>query len=310
MSPRPPAVARLPEEPGVYRFRGATGEVLYVGRAVNLRRRVGSYWGDLRGRAHLSAMVPRIARIEALVCASEHEAAWLERNILERHLPPWNRTRGGEESPVHLCLDVSATTPGLRAAHLPRSGCFGPYLGGLKVRMAVTALHRVYPLAYTGIALTAAEQEMARLRGVVPADRPRFAEALTAVLRRRRQAVRQVCAELSARRDEAAAAEAFELAARIQEELAAIAWITAPQRVTTMTATDAEFSAYAGGVRVRFEVRGGRLCDWHESPAAEPETGPAVPPRWASFAGRNAALAAALDPRMHPPGRRDGSGSG
>lgn len=298
MARRLPAVARLPEEPGVYRFRTTAGRILYVGRAGNLRRRVGSYWGDLGDRRHLRAMIPRIARIEALVCDSEHEAAWLERNVLEHHLPPWNRTRGGQESPIYLCLNTSESAPGLRAEHRPRSGaglrCFGPYLGGLKARQAVTALHRVLPLAYASGALTAAEKAMARVRGIGPADRTRLAEALIAVLERQPPAVRRVRADLCTRRDEASAAEAFELAGKIQDELAAIDWITAPQRVTTMTGADHEFSAWSGGVRVRFEVRGGRLCDWRQGPAAEPGAGTSGLRHWASFAERNAAMAATL----------------
>jgi hypothetical protein len=94
---RPDAVAALPTAPGVYRFRDDAGRVLYVGRAGDLRRRVGSYWGDLRDRRHLRRMMPRVAAIEALVCDSAHEAAWAERNLLERSLPPWNRVAGGLE---------------------------------------------------------------------------------------------------------------------------------------------------------------------------------------------------------------------
>ena len=51
------AAARLPRAPGVYRFRDAGDEVLYIGRAVDLRRCVGSYWGPLGDRGHLHAMV-------------------------------------------------------------------------------------------------------------------------------------------------------------------------------------------------------------------------------------------------------------
>ena len=97
MRERPPAVARLPRSPGVYRFRDARGRVLYVGRASVLRSRVSSYWPDLRDREHLAAMVARVARVEAVTCDSVHEAAWLERNLLEASLPPWNRTPGGQE---------------------------------------------------------------------------------------------------------------------------------------------------------------------------------------------------------------------
>ena len=113
--PRQPAgsarelAARLPPGPGVYRFRDASGHILYLGRAVSLRRRVASYWGDLGDRGHLAAMVARIARVEAVICDSAHEAAWLERNLLRRHKPPWNRSpSGGQEAEVWIRLSASA----------------------------------------------------------------------------------------------------------------------------------------------------------------------------------------------------------
>ncbi len=92
------AIRQLPRSPGVYRFRDARGTVLYVGRATELRPRVSSYWSKLRGRRHLARMVAQIDRIEAVGCDSVHEATWLERNLLERSKPRWNRTRGGLET--------------------------------------------------------------------------------------------------------------------------------------------------------------------------------------------------------------------
>src|SRR5450631_3671221 len=140
-----PAVDRLPSAPGVYRFRGSGGRVLYLGRAVDLRRRVASYWGDLGDRWHLTTMVPRIERVEAVVCDSAHEAAWLERNLLERRLPSWIRTRG-EEVPVYVRVDGRPRSPGLAVVHHvePAVGVrhFGPYLGSVRARLAVAGLDR------------------------------------------------------------------------------------------------------------------------------------------------------------------------
>ena len=104
----------LPPAPGVYRFRDATGRVLYLGRATSLRSRVASYWGDLGDRAHLAPMVARVARVEAVACDSVHEAAWLERNLLQARKPPWNRApNGGQESEVWIRLSDDAARPGL-----------------------------------------------------------------------------------------------------------------------------------------------------------------------------------------------------
>src|SRR3954464_1581898 len=168
MPARPDAVAALPAAPGVYRFRDDGGRVLYVGRAGELRRRVSSYWGELRDRRHLRRMMPRVARIDALVCDSAHEAAWAERNLLERSLPRWNRIVGGLEVPVSIGLDASPEAPrlGLPSLHRPAPGarCFGPYLGAGKVRLAVSGLERLYPIGHAGPTPPTRERELARPR--------------------------------------------------------------------------------------------------------------------------------------------------
>lgn len=297
----PRAIARLPGTPGVYRFRDARGLVLYIGRATALRSRVASYWSDLGDRAHLAPMVARVARIEAVSCASAHEAAWLERNLLEQSMPPWNRTTGGQESVVFIRMDEGLSAPGLSVEYLTTPAghvrYFGPYLGGLRVRQAVTALHRILPLSYAGTGLRGAQRDMARARGVTSADREELIRAITAVLRREPDAVARAGASLVLVRDRAAGSLAFEFAAQVQGEIQALDWVTSPQRVTTAGAGDAEVYGWSGDVLVRFGVRGGRLCEWSQRRCSRPRAAPrlaATPVAWAEFARRNAELAAAL----------------
>ncbi|MGW4209325.1 GIY-YIG nuclease family protein [Lentzea sp. NPDC004789] len=294
------AVAALPNSPGVYRFRGRDQSVLYVGRATNLRRRVASYWSDLRDRAHLAPMVDRIARIEAVRCDSEHEAAWLERNLLEEQLPAGNRTQG-QEVVVYLHLDAQLSAPRLRVVHAaPRAGGddhFGPYLGGLKARLAVAALHRVLPLAYSGTALSGAEQEMAGKFAIDPSHRKQLVEALVAILRREPSAVADIRARLDARRDDAAARLAFELAGRIQSEIVALDWITCPQRVTSSEPRDFDVYGWSDGVLVGFHIRAGRLRTWTQRSCTRAGARRYLaesPADWADFANTNAELAARL----------------
>jgi excinuclease ABC subunit C len=267
-SRRPPVVARLPSEPGVYRFRDAGGRVLYVGRATTLRSRVGSYWSDLRGRRHLTRMVAQVARIEAVACGSVHEAAWLERNLLETAMPRWNRTPGGQENRVYIRLSRQPSARALTVVYerpaAPRVQYFGPYLGGVRARQAVSGLHRIRP----------------------------------AVLGKQPDAVAQAVAELEALRDRAAAGLAFEFAARVQAEISSIGWITGPQRVTSMDADDFDAYGWAGGVLVHFGVRAGRLCQWSQQPCPDRATADpalaATPAAWVAFATGNAELAATL----------------
>jgi len=295
-------IARLPVSPGVYRFRDQRGRVLYIGRATNLRHRVASYWtSDLADRRHLRPMIPQIERIEAVSCASGHEAAWLERNLLERSMPRWNRTAGGQEVPVWIRLDRGPATPGLSVIHdhqvSEALGDHGPYLGGVRVRQAVAGLHRVLPVAYTGTRADGAEREMGRVRGIAMVDREAVVDRLTAVLARDPTATANVRGALEDARDRAADALAFELAARIQDELEALDWITGPQRVTVATPDDLDIHGWSDGTLVRFGIRAGRLCDWSQRPStldAAAAQLAATPMAWREFSQRNAELAAAL----------------
>jgi excinuclease ABC subunit C len=219
-------------------------------------------------------MAGRIARVEALVCDSAHEAAWLERNLLERRLPPWNRTRGGQEVPVWVRLDGA----GPAVVHEPPG--FGPYLGGARVRTAVGALRRVLPVG-----------SLARARGLDPAD----PSVLTAVLERDPAAVAAVRVELERRRDAAAERLRFEAATRLQVEREAFDWLVAEQKVTVTDPIEADAYGWEAGILVRLGIREGRLCEWEQTRRRPPEALlAATPPAWRPFAGRAAAVAAVL----------------
>jgi excinuclease ABC subunit C len=297
--------------PGVYRFTDHRDTTLYVGRAVNLRRRVAAYWGDLGDRAHLTAMIGRIRGIEAVSCASEHEAAWLERNLLERSIPRWNRAAGGQEVEVCIRLDSSPRSPGLSVVHdrgePDGDGApiryFGPYLGGARVRLAVAGLNRIFPLGYAAQHRPGTAAEMAARLGVNGADREALALALIAVLDRDPAAVASLRAQLEGRRADAARVQAYELAGRIHSELAGLDWVTCPQRVASLIDEDADVAGWADGVLVRFEVRAGRMRGWRQQTTTSEEASSflaVTPPAWREFADRNAQLAARLRRAARP----------
>ena len=293
----PTAVRRLPSAPGVYRFRDETGRALYIGRATHLRSRVASYWSDLRDRPRLRRMMPLVTTIEAVECQSVHEAAWLERNLLVRRKPRWNRTRGGQESTVHIGLDDAPAAPGVRVSHRPSPGCFGPYLGGDRTRAAVSALHRVRPLQYTSSKLGGAERDMAAKRGVTPDDREPMAASLRAILSGDPSAVAAAVADLERLRDRASADLRFETAAAIHEEMQALAWLTSPQRAATLEPAEWRAAGFADGLLVLFRMRAGRLDEWTQRPSTPRLAArylAETPEEWRGFAQTNAELAVLL----------------
>jgi excinuclease ABC subunit C len=242
-------------------------------------------------------MVPRIARVEGVWCDSEHEAAFLERNLLEQSKPRWNRIEGGAEVVGYIRFD-DGSRPGLRFEHTVSGTAphFGPYLGGLQIRRAISAVHRVLPLQYT-VHGDGSAQEFGRLFGIGPGDRDALARTAIAVLSRDPSAVNAVRDELVRRRDRAAGGLRFEFAAKVQDEIAALDWIVAEQKVTCLEPQDTDVYGWADGVLVHFSMRGGRMSAWQQRAASEAsarERVAATPLPWQSFAHRNAELAVRL----------------
>jgi excinuclease ABC subunit C len=280
------ARAQLPTGPGVYRFRDERGRALYLGRAVNLRRRVASYWGDLRDRPRLRSMVRRIASIEAVLCESEHEAAWLERNVLSTRSRPWNRMLGGLETPVFIRLTARPArrseggVPAGKRAHLR----------AVSERHQDTRRRRGpaprLPARLHRSGVEPSERDMAVKLRVSQDDRLSIVDALTGsagppTTRGRRSTPPH---DRPARRRRGGCSR-FERAGRIQDELAALDWITSPQRVTVQDVYD--WCSMAGrGLLVAFRgVVGpaGRVA------SAAVHAGPreaklaATPPQWRAF---------------------------
>jgi len=244
-------------------------------------------------------MVPQITSVEALICASAHEAAWLERNLLERSLPRWNRVRGGAEIPAWLVLDASAEHPELRVSVDPVPGlsCFGPYLGFEQARLLRSALLRVWPLNLTGRRPDAATRSLAEARGVGPADHDYFAASIANLFGREPARLKAHQAAMIEARDRAQDLLAFETAQQIQLELAAVAALTAPQRVTGCQPPQLKVHGWADGTLVSLSATSGRLDRWDIRTVTGPtgrDLAATTPPEWQEFARINAELAARL----------------
>lgn len=300
------ALRLLPDEPGVYLFRNHTGRVIYVGRSRSLAGRVRSYWGDLRDRPHLRRMVAQVEWIEPVVCMSEHEAAFLESDLLERHPSRYNRTLG-MESCVWLRLDANPRTPSLEVRHdvSPCDGAtwFGPYLGWEPTRQAAAGLERLFPLRYSGTEISRSDRELARSTGARGADAHVLAGNITRVLRREPAAIRAAIRALESKRDRAAERLMFEHAASLREQVRGLRWIGQPQKLAGMDAVDGDYCATARsgsvGVRVVLALRRGRLDQRY---VLEPRSGDGEQqrvqagqaPEWIEQARRNAELMARL----------------
>src|SRR5919201_2628583 len=142
-------LSALPQSPGVYLFRGASGDVLYVGKAKSLRSRVRSYFRrEAYATARTAELVDRIDDIEFVGAESETEALFLEQNLIKRHRPPFNIRLRDDKSYPYIAVTVSDEYPRVmftRERHRRGVQYFGPYSSAKKVRETLDVLNRVFP---------------------------------------------------------------------------------------------------------------------------------------------------------------------
>jgi excinuclease ABC subunit C len=139
-------LTRVPEKPGVYIYRDGKGRVIYVGKALNLKNRVGSYFHASAGHsAKTVALVAQIQNLETIVTPSEIEALILESNLIKRFRPRYNVILRDDKSYPYLKLTFQEEYPRLlvtRRPHEDKNLYFGPYVSAGAMRETLRLIHR------------------------------------------------------------------------------------------------------------------------------------------------------------------------
>ncbi|MBU1132978.1 excinuclease ABC subunit UvrC [Patescibacteria group bacterium] len=150
-------VKGLPRLPGVYIFKNKTGRVLYVGKAKDLRSRVGSYFSlSLDDSSKTFALVSKINDIEHIDVESEFEALILEAELIKRYRPKYNIVLKDDKSHIYIVIrnekvildgkkvSVSLVTTARKTQLLPKDVIFGPFPNGSVVKQVMRVIRRIF----------------------------------------------------------------------------------------------------------------------------------------------------------------------
>jgi excinuclease ABC subunit C len=136
----------LPDAPGVYLFRDERGKVIYVGKAISIRKRVASHFSNPSTRAGRD-LLPMIVQIEALVVHTESEALLVEQNFIKQYKPRFNIRLRDDKSYPYIAISLDEDFPRVyftRERHRRDRAYFGPYSNAKRVRSTLEVLGKVF----------------------------------------------------------------------------------------------------------------------------------------------------------------------
>lgn len=142
-------VRQLTTRPGVYRMYSAAGDVLYVGKAKNLKKRVSSYFLRASGNARTEAMLDQVANIEVTITHTEDDALLLESTLIKKHRPRYNICLRDDKSYPYLLItdeDVYPRATYHRGAQKRKGHYFGPFPSSNAVKSTADTLRRLFKL--------------------------------------------------------------------------------------------------------------------------------------------------------------------
>ena len=272
----------LPTQPGVYLYKNAEGEIIYVGKAKNLRSRVRSYLLEAsQANAKTGSLMREAVDVDYILVANEHEALALENNLIKQRKPRFNILLRDDKTYPYVKLTLSDRYPKVfvtRRLRKDGSAYYGPYFPGNLAYRVVELIHRSFLLPSCKVDLTRYHQRAClqyymhrclgpcvqelttpELYAQAVKDAQLFLEGKQAELER----------SLTARMMAAAEAQQFEAAARLRDQLSTVHQLQEKQRIATAEQSDdADVFGYhfeddALAVNL-FHIRGGKIVDRRE----------------------------------------------
>ena len=267
-------LATLPNQPGVYRMLAVDGELLYIGKAKNLKNRVSSYFVKTIDHPKTRALVARIRHIDTIVTRSETEALLLEQNLIKQHKPPYNILMRDDKSYLYVYLSADQPYPRLAVGRGKRNHqtgkVFGPYPSATSAKDTLLLLQKMFMLRQCDNRFFAQrtrpclEYQIKRCRapcvGLVSPDE--YAKDVEHTIKFLKGETGELDQKLIRMMEQASEQLAFEQAALYRDQLSMLRDIQSQQAVYTARgeADIVAIAQQAGVVCIQvMNVRGGRL---------------------------------------------------
>jgi len=275
-------IRTLPTQPGVYLYKNAEGEVIYVGKAKNLRSRVRSYLLEAsQANAKTGSLMREAVDLDYILVANEHEALALENNLIKQRHPRFNILLRDDKTYPYVKLTLADRFPKVfvtRRIRKDGAAYYGPYFPGNLAYRIVELIHRSFLIPSCKVDLSRYHPRACLqyyihrclgpcVEGLTTPDT--YANAVRdAQLLLEGRAV-ELERSLTARMVAAAESEQFEAAARLRDQLSTVHQLQEKQRIaTTEEGDDADVFGYhyeAGSLAVNlFHVRAGKIVDRRE----------------------------------------------
>ncbi|HVY22282.1 MAG TPA: excinuclease ABC subunit UvrC [Steroidobacteraceae bacterium] len=243
-------LATLTRQPGVYRMLDATGKVIYVGKARNLKARVSSYFSAQPHTAKTMAMLAQVASVEVTATTSEIEALLLECNLIKRHRPRYNvMLRDDKSFPyIHLSTHEFPRLSFYRGSKKIPGKLFGPYPNAGAVRETLLEVQKLFGIRpctdifFANRSRPCLQFQIKRCSApcVGEISRESYAEDVKQAVQVLEGRNEELVAELAKRMEQAATQLEFERAARLRDRIQAIKNIQSNQSMNSRGADDVD----------------------------------------------------------------------
>ena len=236
-------VSRLPTSPGVYIMKDSRSRILYIGKAVNLRSRVRSYFGKSNdGRLFIRLLMERIDDLDCILTETEDEALILENNLIKKHRPLYNVRLKDDKTYVSIKVTLSEEWPRVMVTRRYKAGedlYFGPYGSSTAVREMLRVIKTVFPLRtctngfFRNRTRACLEYEIGRCTApcVDLISKKDYMEDVSQVVMLLKGKSRELERIIEKRMKAASGNRLYELAARYRDQLAAIGKVFETQKV-------------------------------------------------------------------------------